>query len=107
MRAPCPIRMPVGLTRNPLPFDCRVPRRTEGSRPTTRLRTLLAALCWMKRVVSAAPIEKLCQLMIEAGEFVTLRALPCRLKLTCPFTTAGPVGFAYAFSQAKQETTAA
>jgi len=71
------------------------------------LRTLLAALCWMKRVVSEAPIENLCQLMIEPGEFVTLRTLPWRLKLTWPFTTAGPLGFAYALSQAKQDTTAA
>ena len=44
--------------------------------PVTRLSTVLAADCWMKRVVSAAPIENCCQLMIAPGVLMTDNKLP-------------------------------
>src|SRR5688572_24344672 len=73
-RAPAPNRTPFGLIRNTRPFDCNVPRITEGSitpaDPVTRFSTALEFDCWMKRVISLAPIEKDCQLMIALGEFV-------------------------------------
>src|SRR5258706_12172908 len=62
----------------------------------------------MKRVTSPAPIEKPCQLMIEPGEFVTFRTLAFGCwKLTCPFTTCGPVGFAHTDGWAKRRETLA
>ena len=47
----------------------------------TRLRTLDAAFCWMKRVVSLAPIENPCQLMIAPGLLVMTSELPADEKL--------------------------
>ena len=47
----------------------------------TRLRTLEAALCWMKHVVSLAPIEKPCQLIIAPGLLVTFSDPPTVEKL--------------------------
>ncbi|MGH8661161.1 MAG: hypothetical protein ACREUB_05290 [Burkholderiales bacterium] len=61
---------------------------------TTRLSTALADDCWMKRVVSLAPIENCCQLMIELGLLVTVSRLPERANETWPLTTTGPTGFA-------------
>ena len=75
-RALAPKNMPFGLMRKTRPFDCRVPRMTDGSTPVTRLSTVLAADCWMKRVVSAAPIENCCQLMIAPGVLMTDSTLP-------------------------------
>ena len=96
MRAPCPNRMPFGLIRNTRPLDCNAPRICEGSCPTTRFSTALAAFCWMKRVVSLAPIEKPCQLMMAFGLLVTFSVLPLVAKLAVPLTTAGPTGLAKA-----------
>ena len=81
MRAPCPNRMPLGLIRKTRPFEVSVPRMTEGSGPMTRLRTLDAALCWMKLVVSLAPIENPRQLMMAPGLLVMLSELPTVEKL--------------------------
>src|SRR3954465_7644768 len=65
--APAPNRMPLELIRKTRPFDCNAPRITEGSAPTTRLRTELADDCCIKRVASLLPIEKARQLMIAPG----------------------------------------
>ena len=54
---------------------------TEGSEPMTRLRTLEAALCWVKRVVSPALMENPCQLMMAPGLLVMLSELPAVEKL--------------------------
>ena len=62
--------------------------------PVTRFRTALEALCWMKRVASVAPMEKLCQLMMAFGLLVMVSVLPCWEKVAWPLTTAGPVGLA-------------
>jgi hypothetical protein len=79
----------------------------EGSDPMTRLRTLEAALCWRKRVVSLAPIENPCQLIIAPGLLVMLSELPSVEKLACPATTVGSVPFARAWPTAKTNTIAA
>ena len=50
----------------------------------------------MKRVVSLAPIEKPCQLMIAPGLLVMLSDLPTVEKLACPATTVGPTPLACA-----------
>ena len=71
---------------------------TEGSTPTTRLSTELAADCWIKRVTSLCEIEKPCQLMMAPGVLVIVSRLPCWLKSALPLTTAAPVGFAIAVS---------
>ena len=41
------------------------------SLPVTRFNTAEDWDCWMKRVISFAPIEKLCQLMMAFGALVT------------------------------------
>ena len=76
IRAPCPTSTPLGLIRNTLPFEDSVPRMTEGSKPTTRFRTLEFAPCWMNRVASAAPTENPCQLMIVPGLLTMLSDPP-------------------------------
>ena len=63
--------MPLGLIRNTRPLDCSVPRIEDGFWVLTRFRTADRFDCWMNLVISAAPIEKLCQLMIAPGELVT------------------------------------
>src|SRR6185295_15121775 len=107
---PAPNMIPLGLIRKTRPFDCRAPRITDGSigppAPTTRFSIALAADCCVKRVISLAPIENDCQLMIELGELVMLSRLPAWLIVTWPFTTVAPVGFASAGPAAKQEATA-
>jgi hypothetical protein len=50
----------------------------------TRLRTLEAVFCWMKRVVSLAPIENPCQLIIVPGLLVMFNELPTVEKLAWP-----------------------
>jgi hypothetical protein len=60
----------------------------------------------VKRVISFAPIENDCQLMIELGELVIESRLPAWLIVTWPLTTAAPVGFASAAPLAKHEATA-
>ena len=76
MRAPWPTMMPAGFTSHTRPLELRVPSSTDGSLAMTRLRTLLAAEAWLKRVVSPAPMEKLFQLMMAPGELVTVSSLP-------------------------------
>ena len=46
----------------------------------------------MKRVISPAPTEKLCQLMMVLGVFVIENTLPCWLKVAWPATTCGSAG---------------
>ena len=75
--APWPKTMPFGLIRNTLPFDSRLPRILLGSCPVMRLSTALLPFCWMKRVISPAWMEKLCQLMMVLGVFVIEKMLPC------------------------------
>jgi hypothetical protein len=60
----------------------------------------------VKRVISFAPIENDCQLMIELGELVIESRLPAWLIVTWPLTTAALVGFASAAPLAKHEATA-
>ena len=71
-----------------------------------RFNTAEACDCWMKRVISLAPIEKLCQLMIELGLLVICSRLPFWRTETWPLTTVGAVGFASAVLAAKQDATA-
>ena len=104
---PAPNSTPFGLIRKTRPFDCSVPNMTDGSAPTTRLSTELAADCWMKRVISFVPIENPRQLIIALGEFVIDSRLPCWLILALPETTDAPVGLASAKSVAKHDATAA
>lgn len=47
-----------------------------------RFSTLLEAFCWTKRVNSPGAMEKLCQLMMEPGELVTVNWLPVPAMLT-------------------------
>src|SRR5476651_829349 len=89
-RDPAPNMTPFGLIKNTLPFDCSAPRIWLGSWPVMRLSTLLSLFCWMKRVMSLAPIEKLCQ-----------------LKLAGPATTCGALGLACAALMKQAATTAA
>ena len=75
--APWPKTMPFGLIRKTLPFDSRLPRILLGSCPVMRFSTALLPFCWMKRVISPAWMEKLCQLMMVLGVFVIEKMLPC------------------------------
>jgi len=86
--------MPFGLMMNTRPLDCRLPRIWLGLPPVTRLSTVLAALCWTKRVNSPVLIEKLFQLMIAPGLLVTVRVLPLRANVADPLTTVGATGLA-------------
>jgi hypothetical protein len=96
IRAPAPKTMPFGLMSATRPLDCSVPRICEGSTPVTRLSTLESALCCTKRVVSPAPMEKDCQLMMAPGVLVTVRVDPCLAIDAWPLTTDAPVGFPHA-----------
>ncbi len=78
----------------------------EGSWPMTRFKTALACDCWMKRVISAAPIEKLPQLMMALGLLVICSRLPDWRIDAEPLTTVGAVGLANASPAAKQDATA-
>jgi len=73
----------------------------------TRLSTLEAALGWMKRVVSPAPIENPCHWMIAPALFVMLSDPPAVARVACPATTAAPVGFAWSSPAAKTHAIAA
>ena len=73
----------------------------------TRLRTLLLAEGWLKRVVSFAPMEKLFQLMMVPLVLLTVSRLPAWLKLALPLTTWGPVGLDQAGALTKQAAIAA
>jgi hypothetical protein len=106
MWAPAPNTMPFGLIRKTRPLELSVPRIAEASPLTTRLSTALAAFCWMNFVVSPAPIEKPCQLMMLPGVFVTVRTLPWLLNVAWPWVTTGPTGLAQARAGAKQHATA-
>jgi hypothetical protein len=94
IRALAPKTMPFGLIRMTRPLDCSRPSRLDGSWPTTRLRTALLALCWMKRVSSSGAIEKPCQLMMVPGALVTVSVLPLVETSALPLTTVGPFGLA-------------
>ncbi len=102
---PAPKTMPFGLIRKTRPLDCSVPRIEDGFCVVTRLRTAEEPDCWTNLVISPAPIEKLCQLMIALGELVTWSRLPACRNAALPLTTVGTVGLAYAESE-KQAATA-
>src|SRR5262249_29303460 len=104
--APWPTRIPDGLMRNTLPLDVSVPSNSDGSGPTTRLRTLDAAFCWMKRVVSPPAIENPCQLMMAPGLLVMLSVAPCWEIATWPLTTCGPTGLPCAAGSHDRATSA-
>ena len=70
------------------------------------LSTALEADCWMKRVISFAPIEKLFQLIIAPGVLMIDSRLPCWVMVALPATTVGLTGLASAPFAAKQEATA-
>lgn len=73
----------------------------------TRFKTALAALCWMKRVVSLGPMLKLAQLMMAPGLLVIVRlGVPLPAKVAVPLTTVPPPGLATANSAAKQDARA-
>ena len=77
------------------------------SAPTTRLSTALDADCCWKRVISFAPIEKPCQLMIVPGVLVTFSVRASGVaKDAEPLTTCGRAGLAEA-QIAKREHDAA
>jgi hypothetical protein len=61
--------------------------------------------CWINLVISPAPIEKLCQLMMALGELVTWSRLPAWRNAALPLTTVGPVGLACTATE-KQAATA-
>ena len=92
--APLPMNTPLGLSRNTRPLDRSWPRICDAPLPTTRFKTVEAALDWMKRVVSSAPIEKPCHWMTAPGLLVICSVLPDWVKLALPPTTTGPVGLA-------------
>ena len=94
IREPPPNTMPLGLSKNTRPFDCKEPRMADGSPPTTRLSTALAVVCWMNRVTSFWPMPKLCQLMTAPGVLVTVSVLPLEPNVAPPLTTTPPVGMA-------------
>src|SRR4051812_40676887 len=73
---------------------------TRPGAPTTRFSTALIEDCCTKRVISFAPIEKPCQLMIEPGVLVicSVRASGVA-RLTVPLATRAPFGFASAGPQ--------
>ena len=98
--------MPLGLTMNTRPLDCSVPRIVDGLCVTTRFNTALDADCWTKRVISFAPIEKLCQLRMAFGVLVICSRLPFWTIVALPLTTLGPVGFANAAPARKLAATA-
>jgi hypothetical protein len=70
----------------------------------TRFKTLEAALCCAKLVISFALMEKFCQLIIVPGVFVTVSVLPIVAKVACPFTTVPPTGLASALILKQQAT---
>ncbi|KQW97065.1 hypothetical protein ASC94_09705 [Massilia sp. Root418] len=72
-----------------------------------RFSTLLSPPCWMKRVISPAWMEKLCQLMMVLGAFVIENTLPCWLNCACPATTCGASGLACAAAPKQAATVAA
>ena len=94
--APLPKPMPLGLIRKTRPFDTSEPRMAVGSWPVTRLSTVLAACCWMKRVISSRAMENCCQLMIAPGVLVMVSVPPLTEKVTPPRTIVAPEGLANA-----------
>ncbi len=56
----------------------------------------------MKLVVSPAPIEKPCQLMMALGVLVTVRTLPTWLIAAVPLTICAPMGLAWALKLKQQ-----
>jgi hypothetical protein len=81
-------------------LDCSDPRIDEACDEVTRFSTADAADGCVNLVVSSAPIEKLCQLMIAFALFVsTLTAeVPSPEIDATPLTGVGPVGFERASS---------
>ena len=94
--APLLNKMPFGLTRNTRPFDCRLPKMEDTLCVVTRLSTALALVGCVKRVVSPAPMEKPCQLIMVLGALVTVRVVPLVTNIALPFITVGPMGLAHA-----------
>ena len=92
--APAPNTMPLGLTKNTRPLDCRLPKMTDGSTPVTRFSTWLLALCCTKRVSSPRLMLNCCQLMMAPGVLVTVKVLPTCENDACPLTTTGAWGLA-------------
>src|SRR5512140_3511464 len=92
MRAFAPKRTPCGLTSQTPPLEDRVPRMLEGSLPTTRLSTWLAALGCSKRTLFCVPMEKLFQLTTAFGLLVIVILLPLVTIPAVPLITAAPVG---------------
>src|ERR1700679_1155641 len=97
--------MPLALIKNTRPFGGRFPRMIEGSVPMTRFKTVLAAVCWMKVVISLGAMENAPQLMMAPGVLVVMRVLPLFLNVALPETTVGLPGLAWT-RPAKHEATA-
>ena len=91
-RAPAPKSTPFGFSSQTWPLLVRLPKIADGSLPTTRLSTLLAApACW-KCTPWAAPMEKLCQFRIAPALFFTVICVPWVATLAWPCTTCRPEG---------------
>ncbi len=94
IRAPGPIAIPLGLSRNTRPFDDRRPSKLDGSLPSTRFNTVAAAFGCAKCTDSLAPTEKPRQLIMAPALLVTSKCAPCVAKCAVPAATAGSEGSA-------------
>ena len=93
-RALAPNSTPLGLSSQTWPLLDRLPKISEGSLPSTRLSTLLAASGWAKCTVLPAPMENCCQFNSALAELVTVSRLALAASVAWPCTTCRPVGSA-------------
>ena len=103
--APCPNKMPFGLTRNTLPLALKLPRMLDGSAPSTLLRMTELLLGCTKRTVSLAPMLKLCQLIAAfcVDWLMVVDPAPV-LMLAAPPATTPPAGNAYTLAPQDSNT---
>ena len=91
-RAVAPNNTPLGLSNHTWPLLLRLPKMADGSLPTTRLSTLLAAPGCSNRTLLPAPMENCCQFSSALAELVTVMRLPWVSTDAWPCTTCQPVG---------------
>ncbi len=93
--APLPNRMPLGLTRNTLPLDDRLPRMLDGLAPTTRFSATELLPGCTNCTDSPAWMPKLCQLMATLGVVWVMTMAPgVPPMLALPAETTPPAGSA-------------